>query len=153
MTKEPVNVADIFARYENTDLYVAIRRFIKLPGLALVGGKMDPGENIEETAEREFAEEVGMSLKINHFLGTYDTPGRDPRTGDPDSKYYGREFISHTYIGIASGIPVAEQTVDEKLKTAPMFFTKDEMLFFAKQNAYIVDHGQMVQDYFDRYGS
>jgi len=47
---------------------------------ALPGGFVDPGETVEEAAQRELAEETGIEVGFLKQLYTFSKPGRDPRT-------------------------------------------------------------------------
>jgi len=40
----------------------------------LLGGGVDPGESITQTALREVAEESGLTIEITRLLGIYSTP-------------------------------------------------------------------------------
>lgn len=46
---------------------------------ALPGGFVEEGEQVEQAAPRELAEETGLAVGGMQLLGVYDTPGRDPR--------------------------------------------------------------------------
>ncbi|MFF4771061.1 NUDIX domain-containing protein [Streptomyces sp. NPDC001255] len=48
---------------------------------ALPGGHVDPGETSLQAAVRELAEETGLQIAPDalRLVGTWDTPGRDPR--------------------------------------------------------------------------
>ncbi len=45
----------------------------------LVGGLMNVGETIEQTAVREVKEETGITAKVTSLVGVYSGPKRDPR--------------------------------------------------------------------------
>ncbi len=46
---------------------------------ALPGGFAEPGETIEQTAQRELEEETGVTGIALRMIGVYSAPGRDPR--------------------------------------------------------------------------
>jgi len=46
---------------------------------ALPGGFVNYGEKTENAAIREMFEETGLKTKINHLVGVYSDPNRDPR--------------------------------------------------------------------------
>jgi 8-oxo-dGTP diphosphatase len=46
---------------------------------ALPGGFVEYGEKTEEATVREIFEETGLKTKINHLVGVYSDPNRDPR--------------------------------------------------------------------------
>ncbi|MDI6882414.1 MAG: NUDIX hydrolase [Methanothermobacter sp.] len=46
---------------------------------ALPGGFVEYGERVEEAALREAWEETGLKVELDHLLGVYSDPDRDPR--------------------------------------------------------------------------
>ncbi len=46
---------------------------------ALPGGFVEYGEKTEAATVREVFEETGLKTKINHLVGVYSDPNRDPR--------------------------------------------------------------------------
>lgn len=46
---------------------------------ALPGGFVEYGERVEEAALREVREETGLKVELDHLLGVYSDPNRDPR--------------------------------------------------------------------------
>ena len=46
---------------------------------ALPGGFVEYGEKTEDATVREVLEETGLKTKINHLVGVYSDPNRDPR--------------------------------------------------------------------------
>jgi len=60
---------------------------------ALPGGRMDPGENIEQTVVREVKEETGLESRIVGVVGEYVERGRKD---DVDYEYYPTCFVMET---------------------------------------------------------
>jgi len=72
---DPKVVACTLAETENG---IVLQKRIKNPGRGkwvLPGGFVDRGETLEDAAVREFFEETGLHVSINHLVGVYSYPG------------------------------------------------------------------------------
>ncbi|MFV2057050.1 MAG: NUDIX domain-containing protein [Thiohalomonadales bacterium] len=58
---------------------VLIERKNPPSGWALPGGFVDVNESVENAAVREAKEETCLDVRLNHLLGVYSDPERDPR--------------------------------------------------------------------------
>lgn len=76
---------------------VVIERKHEPLGWALPGGFVDIGEQAEEAAVREAAEETNLRISLEALLGVYSDPERDPRG----------HSISLVYVATAQGEPEA----------------------------------------------
>jgi 8-oxo-dGTP diphosphatase len=57
---------------------------------ALPGGRMDPGETLDQTVVREVKEETGLEVKILYVVGEYVEKGIKD---DVDYEYYPTSFV------------------------------------------------------------
>ena len=55
---------------------------------ALPGGFVEYGEKTEDAAVREVLEETGLKTKIDHLVGVYSDPNRDPRGHTITAAYF-----------------------------------------------------------------
>ncbi|MFB6075898.1 MAG: nicotinamide-nucleotide adenylyltransferase [Candidatus Aenigmatarchaeota archaeon] len=58
--------------------------------MAIPGGHVENGENMEKAVIREMREETGLDFEIEGVLGVYSDPKRDPRGNYITTVFYGR---------------------------------------------------------------
>ncbi len=125
-----VYCADVIARYG--DRIVLIERLGRIRGLALPGGRQDPGETLTTTATREFREETNLDLIIECVLGMRGEAGRDPR---------GRN-ISCIFLGTAHGHPHGNPGESEVI----LF---DLKTFKEHKHRFAFDHASILKEYWN----
>jgi 8-oxo-dGTP diphosphatase len=106
---------------------VLIERKHEPLGWALPGGFVDVGEQVEQAAVREAAEETNLRIGLEVLLGVYSNPARDPRG----------HAVSVVYVASAQGEPRA---MDDA--AALEVFEPHEV---PHQLAF--DHAQILRDY------
>ena len=96
-------------------------------GWALPGGFVDVGEEVETAAMREAREETGLQVWLQHLLGVYSDPSRDPRG----------HIVSIVYTAVAIGEPHA----DDDARTASVIDI-DRL-----PEGLVFDHAKILEDY------
>lgn len=109
------------------DSIVLIERFTVPCGLALPGGKCEPGESFEGAIARECKEELGLDVQVHKKLGVFDAPGRDPRGN----------YVSHVFHCDARGTPKSEPG-----KTSVVVVHKSDVHKLASR--FVLDHYAML---------
>jgi 8-oxo-dGTP diphosphatase len=107
---------------------VLIERKYKPKGIALPGGFVDYGEQLEDALVREMKEETTLDVKISYLQNIYSDPDRDERM----------HTASAVYVCTASGIPKGEDDAKEAKVYALNEIPLDELVF---------DHKQIIEDY------
>jgi len=108
------------------DHIVLIKRKNPPLGWALPGGFMDEGETAEAAAIREVQEETGLIIELDHLLGVYSDPKRDPR----------HHTISVVYTARTADKPTAGDDAAEA-----RIFSVDEL-----PEAIAFDHRLIIED-------
>jgi len=98
---------------------------------ALPGGRMDPGEVVEQTCVREVKEETGLDVSIVHKVGDYHEQGIKDEV---EYDYYPACFV----VKVIGG-EIKKQ--DSEIQEIRFFSLKD----LPKPLAF--EHDQMIQDY------
>ncbi len=88
---------------------------------------MDIGETCEQAAVREAKEETDLDVELEHLLGVYSDPRRDPR----------KHTLTVVYIAKAQGTPVGLDDAEEA-HVFPMDNLPSPIVF---------DHEQIIEDY------
>ncbi|MEU5875393.1 NUDIX domain-containing protein [Glycomyces sp. NPDC047369] len=129
----PGNTADVVIltiREERFEVLLIRRGNPPFKGmLAIPGGYLEDGENLEATAERELKEETALEGMTPHLelVGVYSDPGRDPRG----------VVISAAYVAMIPDPPKAEAGGDaastqwctvERALAEPLAFDHSEIL-------------------------
>ena len=78
--KNPRLTTDIFIFDDNQNFILIKRKNEPYKNhWALPGGFVDYGECVEDAAIREALEETSINVKLEHLVGVYSDPSRDPR--------------------------------------------------------------------------
>jgi 8-oxo-dGTP diphosphatase len=78
--KNPSLTTDIFIFDDNQNFILIKRKNEPYKNhWALPGGFVDYGECVEDAAIREALEETSINVKLEHLVGVYSDPSRDPR--------------------------------------------------------------------------
>lgn len=110
---------------------VLIERKYAPLGLALPGGFVDRGEQVEVALIREMKEETDLDVKGLELMGLYSDPKRDARF----------HTVSAVYVCQAKGEPKGLDDAKEAKVYALEDIPLDQLVF---------DHAQIVQDYLKR---
>ena len=125
-----IEMTDVIARYESK--IVLIERLHYPSGSASAGGHVDPGENAEEAAGREFTEETGLVLTGKKFFMEKSGAWRDPRY---ESSH------SCVFTGEAHG-----EIRDEKHLTKVVLMSPEEILAMPDEK-FAFDHAMVLKKF------
>ena len=123
--QNPVPTVDVVIRIKEG--IVLIRRKNPPFGWALPGGFMDVGETCEQAAVREAKEETDLDVELEHLLGVYSDPRRDPR----------KHTLTVVYIATGQGTPIGLDDAAEA-----RIFRIDDL-----PSPIVFDHEQIIHDY------
>ena len=121
----PIPTVDIIIQIQAG--IVLVRRKFPPFGWALPGGFMDVGETCEQAAVREAKEETDLDVRLEHLLGVYSNPKRDPR----------KHTLTVVYTASAEGEPVGMDDAEEA-----KIFALDQL-----PTPIVFDHASIINDY------
>ena len=127
--RNPLPTVDIILRNSQSQIAL-IQRRNPPHGWALPGGFVDTGESCENAAKREACEELSVSVKLIHQLGTYSDPERDPRIHTISVVFVAEQDSSDTIQG-------ADDALEAK------WFLPDELPW----DDLCFDHDKIIRDY------
>ena len=88
--KNPTPTVDIIIEEASRILLIKRKNEPFKDHLALPGGFVNEGENVEDAAKREAQEETSLVVDLIDILGVYSDPKRDPRGHNMSTVFIGR---------------------------------------------------------------
>jgi 8-oxo-dGTP diphosphatase len=98
---------------------------------ALPGGRVDPGETVEQTVVREVKEETGLDVAIVRKIGEYHEQGVQ---GGAEYDYYPACFL----VNVVGGEIRKQESEIEEAKLFSLEEVPEELAF---------EHAQMIKDF------
>jgi 8-oxo-dGTP diphosphatase len=98
---------------------------------ALPGGRVDPGETVEQTVVREVKEETGLDVAIVRKIGEYHEQGVQ---GGAEYDYYPACFL----VNVVGGEIRKQESEIEEAKLFSLDEVPEELAF---------EHAQMIKDF------
>ena len=132
MHKTPKSTTDVIVEKDGKILLVVRGHTPDKGKLALPGGHVDFGENVEFAAIREMKEETGLNVKLKYILGVYSDPKREPNF--PECHGISTAFIAEIIDG--------ELKAGDDVENAK-FYKIDKI----KKENLAFDHYKIIQDY------
>lgn len=124
--KTPLLAVDGIVIWEGKLVLIERKNFPQ--GLALPGGFVEIGENIQTAVKREIKEETDLDFEPFGVVGIYSSPDRDPRT----------HVVTIVFAGKGKGMPKASSDAKEIVLVDPESIPYEKLVF---------DHAQVLRDW------
>ena len=132
--EKPTLIVDAFIKKDSKFLVIKRAKGVEIGSWEIPGGRVDPGEKVEDALIREIEEETGFKVSIKEFLGWGQGIGCLHEKGTSTHR-----FILYFSCVIVSG----EQRIDPKAASEHKWVTIDE---FKKLNPL----SKPIKDFFDK---
>jgi len=77
--KNPIPTVDTIIEKDSQVLLIKRKKDPFKEKMVFPGGFINEGERVEDAAVREVKEETSLDIELDHILGVYSDPSRDPR--------------------------------------------------------------------------
>ena len=131
--KNPIPTVDTIIDNDSQVLLIQRSKEPFKDKMVLPGGFMKLGETAEEAAVREVKEETSLDIILDHILGVYSAPNRDPRG----------HIMSTVFIGKISPNSISKKPIAGDGVTT----TKWINLKAIEEEDFGFDHKQILRDY------
>ena len=124
--------ATAIIRFPPDKILLIKRRTVPFSGYwALPGGRVDPGETVEQTIMREVKEETGLDVTVSRKIGEYHEQGIQ---GGVEYDYYPACFL----VNVVGGEIKKQESEIEEINLFSLNAVPAELAF---------EHAQMIKDY------
>jgi ADP-ribose pyrophosphatase YjhB (NUDIX family) len=131
--KNPIPTVDTIIDNNSQVLFIKRSKEPFKGKMVLPGGFIKIGETAEEAAVREVKEETSLDIELDHILGVYSTPTRDPRG----------HIMSTVFIG-----KISSNSINREPKAGDgVTSTKWVNIKAIEQEDFGFDHKQILSDY------
>ena len=131
--KNPIPTVDTIIEKDSQVLLIKRKKDPFKEKMVFPGGFINEGERVEDAAVREVKEETSLDIELDHILGVYSDPFRDPRGHIMSTVFIGKISDKSDKIEPTAGDDAAA------IKWVDLETVKEESFGF--------DHKKILMDY------